>query len=60
VACEAVEGKAREKIALVETKIAELERIRRALEDLANDCAVRAPSGECPILEALETEEQKV
>jgi MerR family mercuric resistance operon transcriptional regulator len=60
VACEAVEGKAREKIALVETKISGLERIKRALEDLADDCAVRAPSGECPILEALETEEQEV
>ncbi len=60
VACKAVEGKARKKIALVETKISELERIKRALEDLADDCAVRAPSGECPILEALETEEQEV
>ena len=60
VACKAVEGKARKKIALVETKISELERIKRALEDLADDCAVRAPSGECPILEAMETEEQEV
>jgi MerR family mercuric resistance operon transcriptional regulator len=60
VACEAVEGKAREKIALVKTKIGKLERMKRVLEDLAEDCAVRAPSGECPILEALETEEQEV
>jgi MerR family mercuric resistance operon transcriptional regulator len=60
VACEAVERKAREKIALVATKISELERMKGALEALAADCAVQAPSGECPILEALETEEQEL
>ncbi len=59
VACEAVERKAREKIALVETKIGELERIKGALEALAADCARRQPSGACPILEILETEEQE-
>ncbi len=55
-ACSAVERKARDKIALVETKIRELESIKKALATLAADCAKRAPSGECPILEVLETD----
>ncbi len=59
VACGAVERKARAKIALVEVKIRELESIKGALETLAADCAIRAPSSECPILEALETERQE-
>ncbi len=51
-----MERKARDKIALVETKIRELESIKKALATLAADCAKRAPSGECPILEVLETD----
>jgi MerR family mercuric resistance operon transcriptional regulator len=55
-ACGAVERKARDKIRLVETKIRELESIKKALATLAADCTKRAPSGECPILEVLETD----
>ena len=55
-ACGTVERKARDKIALVETKIRELMRIKKALATLAANCAKQAPSGECPILEALETD----
>jgi Hg(II)-responsive transcriptional regulator len=55
-ACDAVERKARDKIALVEAKITELERIKDALGTLAADCAKRKPSGDCPILEVLETD----
>ncbi len=58
-ACGAVARKAHDKIALVDAKIRELESIKGALETLAADCAMRAPSGECPILEALETERQE-
>lgn len=55
-ACAAVERKARDKVAVVDAKIRELQRMRRALEILAADCAARAPSADCPILAALETE----
>ena len=53
-ACAAVEAKAHDKIALVERKISELERMKRTLERLAAACKSREPTGDCPILEALE------
>lgn len=53
-ACNAVEQRSRQKIALVARKIADLQRIRRTLERLAAACAARRATEECPILEALE------
>lgn len=53
-ACAAVEARAREKIALVEHKMGELERMKRTLQRLAAACEAREPTGDCPILEALE------
>jgi MerR family mercuric resistance operon transcriptional regulator len=53
-ACATVEARAREKVALVERKISELERMKRTLEELAAACGAREPTSECPILEALE------
>ena len=53
-ACEAVERKARQKIALVTRKIHDLQRIAAILERLADACTARAPTDDCPILEALE------
>ena len=53
-ACDTVEQKTRHKIELVERKIRDLERIRETLEDLAEACASRRPTDDCPILEALE------
>jgi len=53
-ACDAVERRTRQKIALVEQKIADLQGIRRKLEQLAAACATRQPTQECPILGALE------
>lgn len=53
-ACDAVERRTRQKIALVERKIEDLQRIRRTLEQLAGACATRQPTEECPILGALE------
>lgn len=53
-ACDTVERKARTKIERVEHMIRDLQRIRRTLADLAEACATRRPTGECPILEALE------
>ncbi|MBI3983311.1 MAG: MerR family transcriptional regulator [Gemmatimonadetes bacterium] len=53
-ACDAVERRTRQKIALVERKIEDLRRIRRTLEQLAAACATREATDECPILGALE------
>lgn len=53
-ACEAVERKARGKIAVVEQKIEELRRMNRTLERLAASCARGEATAECPILETLE------
>lgn len=53
-ACGAVEARAREKVAVVEGKIAELQRMKDTLDRLAAACQAREPTSECPILEALE------
>ncbi|MGH7547486.1 MAG: MerR family transcriptional regulator [Gemmatimonadales bacterium] len=53
-ACDAVLRKTRAKIALVEGKIRELQRLKRTLEHLAAACAARRPTADCPILETLE------
>ena len=55
-ACGEVERRALDKIALVEEKIGHLGRIKDALERLAQACEAREPTGDCPILETLETE----
>lgn len=52
-ACAAVEAKAKEKIAMVETKIGELGRMRTVLAELAHACELREPTSACPILETL-------
>lgn len=53
-ACGAVEARAREKVAVVERKIDELQRMKDTLERLAAACQAREPTSECPILETLE------
>lgn len=52
--CDAVEARARRKLADVEAKMADLRRISAALGRLVEKCAAREPTGECPILEELE------
>ena len=52
--CVAVEGKARGKIAVVETKIEELHRMKSALERLVTSCQQNEVTGECPMLEVLQ------
>jgi len=42
-ACVVVEARARDKIALVDRKIGELERMKRSLERLGADCVAREP-----------------
>jgi MerR family copper efflux transcriptional regulator len=52
--CATVERKARQKIELVAKRIQDLRRLKRTLERLAQACAARQPTEDCPILEALE------
>lgn len=53
-ACETVARKTRQKIDLVQQRIADLQRMKRSLEGLASACAARRPTDDCPILAALE------
>lgn len=53
VDCGAVKRRTQMKIAHVEEKMQDLERIRAALVDLAAACSGRGPTSECPILEAM-------
>ena len=54
--CEDVRIKAEEKINLIEDKLRELKRMKKALKTLAASCHGPNPTGDCPILEAFEQE----
>jgi len=54
--CSDIRMRAKEKIAAIENRIRDLQRIRSALTGLAAACRGDGPTSECPILEALETE----
>jgi len=54
--CAEVLARAQGKIADISQRIASLERMKRALEQLASSCSEPATSGDCPILDALELE----
>jgi MerR family copper efflux transcriptional regulator len=56
-ACPAVEKVARGKLAEVESKIAELTRLKDVLEGLIRACGDREVTRECPVLLILEEEE---
>jgi Hg(II)-responsive transcriptional regulator len=53
-ACDVVERKTRQKIAVVQQRIRDLQRMKRTLERLAGACAARRPTDDCPILEVLD------
>jgi len=53
-ACHEVSHRASAKVVLVRQKLRELENLKRVLEGLVEACERRAPTAECPILEALE------
>lgn len=55
-ACPEVRTHAEEKIADIEEKIHTLEGMRRALHKLIAECGHHKPAEDCPILEALESE----
>ena len=57
ITCADIRERARQKIATVEEKIAGLTRIRGALAKLATACRGEGPTSECPILEALDTDQ---
>ena len=54
--CGDIRQRARQKIATVNAKMDELQRIKLALSRLARACRGNGPTSECPILEALESE----
>lgn len=54
--CGDIRKRARQKVATVNQKIGELQRIKNALSKLATACRGEGPTSECPILEALESE----
>lgn len=59
--CNSVRARAETKIAIVEAKIAELTRIKAALEILAASCTNgSAPTSACPILDAIDHSEREV
>ena len=55
VSCADVKRRAEAKISEVQQKIEYLRKINEALTKLAASCRGRGPTGECPILEALDT-----
>jgi MerR family mercuric resistance operon transcriptional regulator len=52
IQCNEVRKKTEKKIALVNDKIKDLQRIRKALNHLASVCRKKDSTGDCPILEA--------
>ena len=57
--CADVRALARHKIADVDDKMRELERIRAALARHSRQCRGKGPTSECPILDALEADEDE-
>lgn len=53
--CGDIRNRARQKIAGVNRKIEDLQRIKNALTKLAAACRGNGPTSDCPILEALES-----
>ena len=51
--CSEARSLAADKLALVETRVADLERLRRVLQDLIGRCDQRRGRVACPIIEAL-------
>ena len=54
MSCAEVKQRAEAKIAGIEKKLAELQRMKKALGRLASACSGRGPTSTCPILDAME------
>ncbi len=52
--CEAVKGRTEAKLAEVERKMVELQRMRQALLQVASLCIGQGPTSACPMLDALD------
>lgn len=52
--CADVRETAEAKLAAIEAKIRDLQRMRRALKKITESCSGEGPTSECPILDALE------
>src|SRR3546814_12439535 len=58
--CEAVYAQVQNKIKIINQKISELKKMKNALDKLMEQCHLEDQlQGECPILDALETEEER-
>jgi len=55
--CDEVKGHTEAKLAEVERKMVELQRIRQALLQVASLCTGPGPTGRCPMLDALDQQE---
>ena len=55
--CDEVKQRTEAKIAEVERKMVELQRMRQALLQVASLCTGQGPTGRCPMLEALDQQE---
>jgi MerR family copper efflux transcriptional regulator len=55
--CADIRARAVDKIDQIDRKLADLQRVRRALTHLAETCAGSGPVSACPILDALEDED---
>ncbi|MBI5237832.1 MAG: heavy metal-responsive transcriptional regulator [Deltaproteobacteria bacterium] len=58
-ACEKVQKKVNDKLTMVEQKIRGLKSLRKVLNELVECCDRRQPTEECPILKAIEIEEER-
>jgi Hg(II)-responsive transcriptional regulator len=56
-ACEEVKQRTEAKIAEVDRKLIELQRMRQALLQVASLCSGQGPAGRCPMLDALDQQE---
>lgn len=56
--CEEVRQCAEAKIAAIERKLIELHRMRQALREIVAHCTGESPASACPLLEALDQQEQ--
>ena len=57
--CADVRQQAKAKLLDIDEKIGTLQRMRKALMKLIGECSGRGPISECPILEALDSEDRK-
>ena len=56
--CEDVRLRAEKKIVAIENKLKELQRMKKALSKLTESCIGAGPIGDCPILDALDSEKK--